>query len=101
MLPRQWAISHVGIKWNFLIIKEKSKAESTLVQTTVKSRDQRWGGPPGPRGSPWTRSSLGASGSCITPQADGGVGRGPGGPPHRHLSDSDKSEARMLLESST
>ena len=39
----------------------------------------RWGGPPGPRGSPWTRTSR----LCLFhQQADEGVGRGPGGPPH-------------------
>src|SRR5260370_15679762 len=38
-----------------------------------------WGGPLGPLGSPWTRS---LSGCCHHEQADGGVGRGPGGPPH-------------------
>ena len=41
-----------------------------------------WGGPPGPRGSPRTRSSLEESGVCHRRQADRGVGRGPGGPPH-------------------
>src|SRR5438105_2694387 len=38
-----------------------------------------WGGPPGPRGSPWTRSLRNSE------QADEGVGRGPGGPPHYDL----------------
>src|ERR1035438_1865029 len=33
-----------------------------------------WGGPPGPRGSPWTRSSLAESGACNWREA------GPGGP---------------------
>ena len=28
-----------------------------------------WGGPPGPRGSPWTRSSFGGRGSCAAEEA--------------------------------
>ena len=34
-----------------------------------------WGGPPGPRGSPWTRCSLEGSKACIT--AAGRRGRRP------------------------
>src|SRR5258708_4261744 len=46
-----------------------------------------WGGPPGPRGSPWTRSVATRSAPMKTisahlERADEGVGRGPGGPPH-------------------
>jgi len=41
-----------------------------------------WGGPPGPRGSPWTRFSPMKSASSTLRRADGGVGCGPGGPPH-------------------
>jgi hypothetical protein len=44
----------------------------------------KWGGPPGPRGSPRTRSWL-RPGILLLRQdqkADEGVGRGPGGPPH-------------------
>src|SRR5579864_4186054 len=37
-----------------------------------------WGGPPGPRGSPWTRSLPTKLASSKTQQADEGVGRGPG-----------------------
>src|ERR1035438_4896828 len=37
-----------------------------------------WGGPPGPRGSPRTRSWLEESGSYTGEEADGGGGRGPG-----------------------
>ena len=33
-------------------------------------------------GPPWTRSSLEESVVCNRQQADQGVGRGPGGPPH-------------------
>ena len=40
-----------------------------------------WGAPSGPRGSPWTALRQ-AHKFSITEQADGGVGRGPGGPPH-------------------
>src|ERR1039458_5924957 len=32
-----------------------------------------WGGPPGPRGFPWTRSSLEESGSCITTRTRGPI----------------------------
>ncbi len=38
--------------------------------------DMMWGGRPRPRRPPW-------SGSSIAREADGGVGRGPGGPPYR------------------
>ena len=41
-----------------------------------------WGGPPGPRGSPWTRCSLDQRLVSLR-RADEGVGCGPGGPPHR------------------
>src|SRR5450759_1648884 len=37
-----------------------------------------WGGPPGPRGSPWTRFSPMKSASSTLRRADGGVGCGPG-----------------------
>src|ERR1039458_5269192 len=50
-------------------------------QFQYTSWGKRWGGPPGPRGSPWTRSSLRSS-PCETHQAGQGAGRGPGGPPH-------------------
>jgi hypothetical protein len=43
---------------------------------------KRWGGPPGPRGSPWTRSSPKESSDCHPRQAGQGAGCGPGGPPH-------------------
>jgi hypothetical protein len=39
----------------------------------MKNFGQWVGRTPGPRGSPWTRTFQ---------QADEGVGRGPGGPPH-------------------
>src|SRR5690242_9089314 len=39
------------------------------------SAEPQWGGPPGPRGSPWTRSSFGID---FLPNARGR----PGGPPH-------------------
>jgi hypothetical protein len=56
-----------------------------------------WGGPPGPRGSPWTRSSLEESrsetsygpacrilsGASATVERHEGVPRGTGGPPHK------------------
>src|SRR5580765_595252 len=41
-----------------------------------------WGGPPGPRGTPSSRCSPTAPTACKVREADGGVGRGPGGPPH-------------------
>src|SRR5580658_5840445 len=41
-----------------------------------------WGGPLGRRGSPRIRSSLVESAQRRSRQADEGVGRGPGGPPH-------------------
>ena len=42
-----------------------------------------WGGPPGPRGSPWTRPLLNETSRFrVRQEADEGVGRGPGGPPH-------------------
>jgi hypothetical protein len=41
-----------------------------------------WGGPPGQRGTPSSRSGLEESSRCIPGQADQGVGCGPGGPPH-------------------
>jgi serine/threonine protein kinase len=44
-----------------------------------------WGGPPGPRGTPSSRSSLEESGCCVPGQADQGVGCGPGGPPHNKI----------------
>jgi hypothetical protein len=37
-----------------------------------------WGGPPGPRGSPWTRSSFEESGRCEPCQAGQGAGFRPG-----------------------
>src|SRR4029077_14243024 len=39
-----------------------------------------WGGPPGARGSPWTRSSVGSEYNCG--KAGQGAGCGPEGPPH-------------------
>jgi hypothetical protein len=43
-----------------------------------------WGGPPGPRGSPWTRSFANEIRLVQYRQADEGVGCGPGGPPHKN-----------------
>ena len=41
------------------------------------------GGPPGPRGSPWTRAFVRRTEALDhRGEADEGVGRGPGGPPH-------------------
>src|SRR5262249_33163676 len=45
-------------------------------------RHKLWGGPPGPRGSPWTRFPLEESGTFSWAEAGPGAGRGPGGPPH-------------------
>jgi tetratricopeptide (TPR) repeat protein len=43
---------------------------------TQSIQQKLWGGPPGPRGSPWTRFLP------YRERADEGVGRGPGGPPY-------------------
>src|SRR2546427_2002210 len=46
-------------------------------------RHKLWVGPPGPRGSPWTRSWLIAHKDLqLRGEAGQGAGRGPGGPPH-------------------
>src|SRR6266446_6908129 len=46
-------------------------------------RHKLWGGPPGPRGSPWTRSWLIPHKDLqLRGEAGQGAGRGPGGPPH-------------------
>ena len=46
-------------------------------------RQKRWGGPPGPRGTPPSRYRNNGIEHLEGRQlADGGVGRGPGGPPH-------------------
>jgi len=41
-----------------------------------------WGGPPGPRGTPTSRSPVEESAACHGEKADLGVGRGRGRPPH-------------------
>src|SRR5688572_14412198 len=41
-----------------------------------------WGGPPGPRGTPSSRYPPNDIRHLQRKQADEGVGRGPGGPPH-------------------
>src|ERR1035441_7247455 len=51
-----------------------------LRRTNYQHAIGAWGGPPGPRGSPWTRSSS-AERRTRSQQADVSVGRGPGGPP--------------------
>src|ERR1022692_5300546 len=54
-----------------------------------------WGGPLGPRGTPSPRFSP--DGSTLAPprQADGGVGRGPGGPPHQARRSRDSAQLFM------
>jgi len=42
--------------------------------------------PPGPRGTPSSRSFLEKSGTCDHQGAGQGAGRGPGGPPHQKTS---------------
>ena len=53
----------------------------------VTSRNGRlwWGGPPGPHGSPWTRSPLKRSALAAPAEAGRGAGSGRGRPPY-HLS---------------
>src|SRR5690348_8632847 len=55
-------------------------ATPACVCQRVGNSPVKWGGPPGPRGSPWTRSPLGFN--FLTRVAGQGAGRGPGGPPH-------------------
>ena len=41
-----------------------------------------WGGPPGPQPAPWPASGQEHAPDSTTEERDGGVPRGPGGPPH-------------------
>ena len=59
-------------------------AQHHLVLALAAGLHLRWGGPPGPRGSPWTRSRLEEPSACHSRKAGQGAGCGPGGPPH-HL----------------
>jgi hypothetical protein len=62
-----------------------AKAQCRILFRNLRIRGKWWGGPPGPRGSPWTRFSSRGSSDCQPRQAGQGAGCGPGGPPH-HLS---------------
>jgi len=60
----------------------RESAQCHLLWIAATILHKLWGGPPGPRGSPWTRFSPTKSASSTLRRADGGVGCGPGGPPH-------------------
>src|ERR1019366_1234297 len=53
-----------------------------MLFTKLRLRKGWWGGPPGPRGSPWTRFSPPVATPCRTRQAGRGAGCGQGRPPH-------------------
>src|ERR1035437_9912994 len=54
------------------------KGNATYFLPKLRIPPKLWGGPPGPRGSPWTRFSPMKSASSTLRRADGGVGCGPG-----------------------
>src|SRR5437016_1818883 len=66
------------------------------------SAEIRWGGPPGPRGSPRTRSAFGIKPRSAR-EAGQGAGRGPGGPPHTiyHQSDTAALAGAFVTHSSS
>src|ERR1019366_8437030 len=69
-----WAmVAQAGVRKRTATPPSAACARTTA--TAAQARRVLWGGPPGPRGSPWTRSSLEEPGSCIT--AAGRRGRRP------------------------
>jgi glycosyltransferase involved in cell wall biosynthesis/SAM-dependent methyltransferase len=56
--------------------------ESVVTGREAAAGGPLWGGPPGPQPAPRPASSPSSEVSSTTEQADGGVGCGPGGPPH-------------------
>jgi hypothetical protein len=55
------------------IVHRDLKPNATYLLPKLRMLPKLWGGPPGPRGSPWTRFSPTKSASYRLQQADGGV----------------------------
>ena len=55
------------------IVHRDLKPNATYFLPKLRMLQKLWGGPPGPRGSPWTRFSPTKSASYRLQQADGGV----------------------------
>src|SRR5205807_531479 len=66
-------IASATLHWD-IYARQQSAPDPASMKRSI--RHKFWGGPPGPRGSPGTLSLS------MIEQADAGVGRGPGGPPH-------------------
>src|SRR5690348_12595165 len=61
------------------VLPRADRARRPTISNNRRLERALWGGPPGPRGTPWSRS---VKFLIASQKADQGVGRGPGGPPH-------------------